>query len=55
MKAVITELDDEQYVASGSQVVENSYNALSLPYLYIGIGRSNNYIETFTVAVMIEG
>jgi integrin alpha FG-GAP repeat containing protein 1 len=45
VRAVVTELDDEKYIAVGQQVTENSYGVLSLPYSYIGIGRSNNYIE----------
>ena len=55
IRAVLTDLDDEKYIAVGQQVTQNSYGTLSLPYSYIGIGRSNNYIERFTVGIMIEG
>ena len=31
-----------------------SYNSLMLPYVYMGLGRSNNFIESFNVAYSIN-
>lgn len=31
----------------------SSYNSLGLPYVYNGIGRSNNYLESFNVAYSV--
>lgn len=55
LRAVITDIDDEKYIAVGQQVTSNSYGSLSLPYSYVGIGRSNNYIETLTVGFIVDG
>ena len=52
---VVTDLDDKKYVLVGSQVYQSQYLSLQLPYSFIGIGRSNNYVETFFAATSIKG
>ena len=29
------------------QLFQSGYNALQLPYAFIGLGRTNNYVENF--------
>lgn len=38
-----------QKVAYCSQISQTAYNAFPMPYVLIGLGRANNYVETFTV------
>ena len=33
----------------GNQLASNSYNRLQLPYNYIGLSKTNNYVENFVV------
>ena len=47
---VTTKLNDEKVIAAGSQLVQSTYNALLPPYVHFGVGRSNNYIESFNAA-----
>jgi integrin alpha FG-GAP repeat containing protein 1 len=47
---IFTTLDGDKEVNGGSQMFQNGYQALQLPYSFFGIGRSNNYIEHLTVA-----
>jgi integrin alpha FG-GAP repeat containing protein 1 len=52
---VVTDLDDEKYVMTGTQNHQQAYHALQMPYTFMGIGRSNNYIETFFAATSYMG
>lgn len=54
-KVVLTSLDDEKFVVSGSDVGQSAFGSLQVPSCMIGVGRSNNFIETFTVANYIKG
>jgi len=51
---VVTDLDDKKYVVVGSQAFQSSYLSLQLPYSFLGIGRSNNYVETFFAATSVN-
>jgi hypothetical protein len=43
---VMTSLeDDNQYVRVATQIPQQSFDSLELPYVYMGVGRSNNYLE----------
>ena len=54
-RIIVTDLNDQKFVVTGSQLTQNSYNSLQMPYAYLGVGRSNNYVETFTAAYSIQG
>jgi integrin alpha FG-GAP repeat containing protein 1 len=54
-RIICTDLNDNKFVVISSQQTQSSYNALQMPYSYIGVGRSNNYIESFTAAYSIDG
>ena len=53
-RLVVTDLNDDKFVICGSQLTQSAYNAIQMPYSYLGVGRSNNYIETFTAAYSID-
>lgn len=54
-KVVLTSLDDEKFVVSSTDVGQSAFGSLQVPSCMIGVGRSNNFIETFTVANYING
>lgn len=47
---VTTNLEDRKQIVSGSQMIQSTYNSLLPPYVHLGVGRSNNYIESFNSA-----
>lgn len=52
---VMTSLDDDnQYVRVATQIPQQSFDSLELPYVYQGVGRSNNYLEQFNAAYSIN-
>jgi integrin alpha FG-GAP repeat containing protein 1 len=54
-RCVLTSLEDEKFMASSGQSGHTAYQGLALPFSQIGIGRSNNFIESFTVAAFVNG
>lgn len=46
--------DDKQHVRVASQQPQQSYDSLDSPYVYMGVGRSNNYIEQLNVAYSVS-
>lgn len=52
---VVTDLNDKKFVIVGSQSYQSGYMSIQLPYSYLGVGRSNNYIETFYAGTSIGG
>lgn len=50
LKAVLTSLNDEKFVVSGSDTGQSAFGALNVPNIVIGIGKSNNFVEMFTVS-----
>ena len=52
-RLVVTDLYDNKFVVHSSQQTQSAYLALEMPYSYLGVGRSNNYVETFTAALSI--
>lgn len=55
-RLVVTDLNDAKFVVHAAQLAQSSaYLSLQTPYAYLGVGRSNNYVETFTAAFSING
>ena len=52
---VVTDMEDQKLIMIGSQRFQSGYMSLQLPYAFIGIGRSNNYVENFYAAFGIDG
>ena len=44
-KAVLTGVNDEKFVVQGSDPGQQSFGALSVPNVLIGVGKSNNFVE----------
>ena len=51
MRCVVTLLNDRKIIVMGGHTSQNSYHNLQAPSTFIGIGRSNNFIEEFSIAV----
>ena len=54
-RCVLTDLDDQKFIVTAVQSGQTAYNALQLPFSQIGIGRSNNFIESLYVSVPVNG
>ena len=54
-RLIVTDLNDVKFVLVGAQLTQSSYLSLQMPYVYLGVGRSNNYVESFTAAFSING
>lgn len=52
---VATDLNDDKFVIIGAQLYQTTYNSLQMQYTYLGVGRSNNYVESFNAATSIGG
>lgn len=52
---VITDMEDQKRVTVGSQLFQSGYMSLQLPFAFLGVGRSNNYVETFYASTGIDG
>lgn len=46
---IVTNLNGERRMDVSFQAAQNGANCLALPYAFIGIGRTNNYVENFAV------
>jgi len=55
VRCVLTSLNDSKYIVQGSHSTQTSFHALQVPYQSIGIGRSNNFIEQYTISVYSNG
>lgn len=51
MRCVVTLLNDRKIVVQGGHTSQNAYHSLQAPFTFIGIGRSNNFIEEFSIAL----
>ena len=45
----INSVKDGFRVTYQSQTIQTSYDSLHMPYTFNGLGRANNYVESFTV------
>lgn len=54
-KCVLTDLDDEKFIATSGQTGQTAFHSLASPYTHFGIGRSNNFVEKFTVIIPVHG
>lgn len=51
---ITTDLEDKQHVVVGAQGYQQSYMSLMMPYSFMGLGRSNNYVEIFTAGTAVN-
>jgi integrin alpha FG-GAP repeat containing protein 1 len=48
----VNSVGDAIRVAYAPQMWQTAYSALQVPYAYCGLGRANNYVESFTVGML---
>lgn len=51
IECVVTTVQGNTILNKGGQLGQSGYTPIDLVYMYLGLGRTNNYIETFTVGV----
>jgi len=54
-RCVLTDLNDVKFVVVSGSSGQTAYHSLITPYSHVGIGRSNNFIEQFTVSNFVKG
>ena len=54
-KMVLTSLQDQKFIVQGSDTSQSTYGSLSIPNVMIGVGRSNNFVEMFSVGMYDHG
>lgn len=56
IECTITDIDGSTSLSKSGQLPQSSYTPLELPYMFIGLGRTNNYIENFVMGIaMADG
>lgn len=45
----VNSVNNDFKVTYQAQMIQTSYDALHMPYTFGGLGRANNYVESFTV------
>lgn len=45
----LNSIGSNQKVAYQAQIIQTAYDALAMPYAVSGLGRANNYVESFTI------
>jgi integrin alpha FG-GAP repeat containing protein 1 len=55
VRCVLTSLNDSKYIVASYHTAQTGYHSLQVPYQTVGIGRSNNFIEQFNIAVYSNG
>lgn len=54
-RCVLTDLSEGKFIAVAGSPGQTGFHSLMSPYSHVGIGRSNNFIEQFTVSIFSEG
>lgn len=55
VRCVLTNLNDNKFIVQGSMANNGGFHSLPLPYMHTGVGRSNNFIEQYTISVYSNG
>ena len=55
MRCVVTMLNDKKIIVQSGSNGQSAFHALQPPFDHIGIGKSNNFIEQFTIGVYADG
>jgi len=51
IEMIVTDLNGNQRLSKGVQLPQSAYSPLDVPYMFIGLGRTNNYIENFNFGI----
>jgi len=47
----VSDTNGKNKLAKGTQMPSSAYTPLDLPYIFIGLGRTNNYVENFVMGI----
>jgi len=47
----VTNINGGSSLSKGAQMAQSAYTPLDLPYIFIGLGRTNNYVENFVMGI----
>ena len=45
----VNSVNDGFKITYQAQITQTAYDALQMPYTFSGLGRANNYVESFTI------
>ena len=51
VECTVTDIQGKTRIAKSTQLGQTAYNALDLPYAFIGLGRTNSYVQDFTMGI----
>lgn len=51
IECTITDINGSPSLSKSGQIPQSAYTPLDLPYMFIGLGRTNNYIENFVMGI----
>ena len=51
VECTITDISGKTRIAKATQLGQTAYNALDLPYAFLGLGRTNSYVQDFTMGI----
>lgn len=55
MRMVTTRLSDKKIIVQAGNSGQSAFHSLAPPFNHVGIGKSNNFIEQFTIGVYSDG
>ncbi len=50
----MTDIDGKGRIVKGAQLIQSGYTPLDLPYSFLGLGRTNNYVENFHMGITLS-
>lgn len=51
VECIVNDVDGKARIAKASQLAQTAYTPLELPYAFIGLGRTNNYVQDFSMGI----
>lgn len=54
IECTITDIDGDASLSKAAQMPISAYTPLDLPYMFIGLGRTNNYVENFVMGISLK-
>jgi len=54
MECKVTDVLGSSKLVKGNQLAQSGYSPLDLPYIFLGLGRTNNYVENFAVGISAQ-
>ena len=51
VECIVNDVNGKARIAKAAQLGQTAYTPLELPYAFIGLGRTNNYVQDFTMGI----